>query len=274
MKRTVSAALACASLAGGAGAYAATTTFNSYTAIKTFLPTAAGSNTRPSPFAMGEKWTLQGSNGHSAAPVTRTVSKTFGVITNGADFPKCTASQIAYAGALRGWNAVCPKGSLIAQGPVQGEVDDPSGQPTHEPCDPYLYVYNGGARAETLFLSVYPQAPGQQYTCGQEAEGFYWCEPFTGTLSQQKGYLVETINWPPCASTDWAGAGAYVSLQRLALSYPKLTTQKSGKTVGYEESIGCLSGRRPYSTIFTAQNFTGRSPKTQSITISHKASCG
>ncbi len=99
------------------------------------------------------------------------------------------------------------------------------------------------------------------------------CAAYSGTLSKSGKDAVQTIKLPGCASTDAAGLHLYAALQKLDVTYKKLTVKKSGKTIGYAESVACSNGQRPYSFTFTAQNFKGQSPSTQTTTISGKQKC-
>jgi hypothetical protein len=286
LRRTIIIGTALAVLAGSGIAFAASH-FNIYTAVEKFCsntpsstalsasctPAKAGSNTKPVAVALGEHWTAKGnaSTGNARTrPLTKTVVKNFGIITNGKVFPKCTASQINSAGNAKDWNKVCPKGSLIGGGPVESQLGASSGTGPTSPCNPYLYVYNGGANTQTFLFAVGPQSPGGKYSCATAKTGTS-CAAYTGTLSRSGSYSVTTINLPPCASTKAANlSGIYASLQQLDVVYPD-KTKFNGKT--YMQSVACQSGKRPYSTTFTAQNFAGQSPSTDTQTISGKAPC-
>jgi hypothetical protein len=271
LRRTIIIGTALAVLSSAAVAYAASG-FDTFTATATFKPAVAGSAGQPSPLSMSEHWTAKYTKGGNAAPLTKIVAKVYGLKYNGADFPKCTAAQINNAGTAKNWNAVCPKKSYIGGGPVQAELTaSPS---TGTPCDPYLKIYNGGPKTQTFFFTVNQQSPGGKYKCaGGAVSTGTGCAAYTGNLSYSGKDAVETINLPPCASTNAGNTGLYAALQKLDVTYLKLVTKKSGKTIGYEESVACSGNKRPYSFTFYAQNFKNSSPKTQETTIAHKAAC-
>jgi hypothetical protein len=263
---------ALAVLVGAAAAYAATN-FDTFSATQTFTPNAAGSATHPSPLGSTEQWMAMGNPSGNAAPLTKVVAKTYGVVYNGGKFPKCTAAQINNAGVAHNWNAVCPHGSLIGGGPVQSTLT-PSTGGKGVACDPYLKVYNGGQNTQTFFFTMYPQAPGMQYTCASGAvHTGTGCAAYSGNLSHSGKTAIETINLPGCASTNAGNVGLYAALQNLKVTYKDLTKKVNGKTIGYSQSIGCSSGKRPWSFTFTAQNFKGKSPSTQTTTVSGKQAC-
>lgn len=275
MKRIIIMGAAAAVLAGAVAAYAASSDFNSYTAKLTFSPGGAGSKAKPSAFAMHEVWDASGNNGDVTAPLTKIVYKIYGVTTNGKDFPKCTDAMITNAGNTSGWNKVCPKGSLIAQGPVTSELVGamaPAGPGT--PCDPYLYIYNGGQGTQVFFFTEPPYAPGPQYTCAGGAVITGSAPPYDGHVTSAGGYSVVTIPLPPTVSTEAGGlTGTYASLVSLNVKYAKLTTKVKGKTVAYAASTACKAGKRPYAFTFYAQNYEGQTPATQTTTVPGSQKC-
>lgn len=250
--------------------------FNSYSATATFFPRKAGSSTQPSPFAMHQVWTAKGNSGNEAGPLTRIVAKIYGVSGDGKDFPVCTAKMINDAGSKDGsWNKVCPKGSVIAEGPVQAlfvAANSPGGPGA--PCNPYLYIYNGGQGVQVDFFTEFPFAPGPQYTCAGGAVKTGSAAAYNVSLKRRGGYLVADAKLPRNTSTSAGGlTGVYASLIRYDLTFKKLMKKVKGKAVAYAASIACKNGKRPYSFTFYAQNYHGQSPSTQTTTISHTTSC-
>jgi hypothetical protein len=82
------------------------------------------------------------------------------------------------------------------------------------------------------------------------------------------------IPLPANVSTSAGGIpNNYAALVHLHVTYKQVSTKKNGKTVYYGESIGCKSGQRPYSFQFTAQNFVGLSPHTQTETVTGSQAC-
>jgi hypothetical protein len=267
---------AAAVLVGAVAAYAAASDFNSYTASFGFAPGKAGSKAAPSPYAWREVWTAKGANGHQAGPLTNIVTKIYGVKWDGKDFPVCTAAMINAAGAKdKSWNKVCPKGSLLGGGPVNA-LFVPANNPTSPgaPCNPYETVYNAGQGKRTIFFEEFPQAPGPQYTCAGGAVQTGAAAAYTETYTFKNGFTVLSAPQPPNTSTSAGGLpGVYSALLKLDLKFPKLTKKVKGKVVSYQSSVACKAGKRPYSLTFTAQNYAGQSPATQTTTISHKVAC-
>jgi hypothetical protein len=277
---TIIGSVALAVLAGATAAFAAAGAFNSYTATETFSANTAGSVQHPSPVSFREVWIAKGNNGHVAAPITKVVSKTYGIRTNGDKFPTCSASKINSAGNAKGWSKVCPRGSLIASGPVNSLfVSQTSPTATNSPqCNPWLSVYNGGGKTQTFFFSEYPNAPSPKYTCLGGAIPTGAAAAYTGHVTQpsaSNGNMM-TVDIPLPASVSTAAGGmrgVYASLVKLDVTYKKLTRKVNGKTVAYAESIGCHNGTRPYSFAFSAQNYKGQSPATGTTPVNGTASC-
>lgn len=277
MRRIVIIGSALAVLGGGAAAFAAGN-FNNYTATQTFSPKSAGTAAKPSPLALTEHWTASGTGGHQAAPLIKIVAKNYGLKIDSKDFATCTASKINAAGNGGGWNKACPGGetgpALIGQGPVKAEFVNPN--PPYNvvgQCDPYLYIYNGGNNTQVFFFTEYPYAPSKSYSClgGHVTTGA--APAYNGTVSYSGKTEVLTIPLPPTVSNNAGGTGLFASLLKLDVTYAKKTAKVHGKTVAYGESIACQGTKRPYEFDFTAQNYNGQSPHTQTVVVKHTAPC-
>ncbi|HLY50934.1 MAG TPA: hypothetical protein VKR21_17220 [Solirubrobacteraceae bacterium] len=275
MRRSIILGAAVAVLAGAAAAYAASAGFNGYAAKATFSPKAAGSKSKPVASGWHELWSASGTNGHETAPLTKIVTKIYGVRWDGKDFPVCTAAMINNASNAHGWNKVCPKGSQVGGGPVNSmfvPATTPGGPGT--PCNPYETVYNAGQGKRTIFFEETPYAPGPQYTCAGGTVTTGAAPAYTETYKVKGGYEVLTTTLPPSVSTSAGGIpGIYASLVKLNVTFPKVTRKVKGKKVSYQWSVGCKAGKRPYSFTFTAQNYQGQSPSTQTTTVAGKAKC-
>jgi hypothetical protein len=279
LRRIIISGAVVTALVGAAAAFAATG-FNGYTATETFSPNHAGSSSHPSGFATTEDWTAHGNGGHDAAPLVKIVAKIYGEKTNGAAFPTCTAAKINAAGNAGGWNKACPGGetgpALIGQGPVNA-LFVAGNQPTeaHPPqCNPYLYIYNGGANTQVFFFTEYPYAPSSKYTCLNGAVKTGAAGAYNGNISYSGKTWVLTIPLPANVSTSAGGIpNNYASLVHLHVLYAKKSAKKNGKTVYYGESVACSSGKRPYEFDFTAQNFVGQSPHTQTEVVKGSQAC-
>jgi hypothetical protein len=260
---------AVAMLIAAGAAYAA---FNTYTATSIFTPGKAGSKKKPSAFKMEEIWNANGTNGQYAAPLKHIVSRIYGATTDGKDFPKCTDGMITANHAK--WDKSCPKGSLIAEGPVNAQLNgDNSPKGPSTPCNPYLHVYNGGQGKQVFFFVVGTFSPNPaKYECGGLLTGA--SAPYDATVTRQGNVLVTDIPLPPDVSTQAGGLNhVYASLVHLDVTYKKLTRKVHGKVRAYEASTACSHGKRPYSFTFTAQNWSGQSPPTETDVVSHLASC-
>jgi len=261
LRRIIIIGTALAMLVGAAAAYAA---YNSYSASLTFSPSKAGSAQAPSPLKMEELLQAKAPSGQRAAPLTDIKTKLYGVIANGKAFPTCTDSQIE-ANKTK-YDAACPKGSMVAEGPVNallGPQSNPS-VTAGTPCNPYLHIYNGGAGKVVFFFTT-----SLKYTCAGLRTGA--TAPYDGTVKRQGSYLVIDVPLPPDVSNKVAGIPNYFgSLIKEDLTWFKLTRKVHGKPVPYLASVACKGGKRPYTVTFTAQDYNG-SFETQ--TVSHSAKC-
>jgi hypothetical protein len=272
LRRVLIIATALAVAAGATAAFAAGS-FNTYSATQTFSPAAAGSVKKPSPMAITENWVAHGTSGHTAAPLIKIVSKIYGEKIDSKDFPKCTSTMINNNGnkpGNKGWNKICPKGSLIGQGPVTSDFVNPN--PPYNvvgQCNPYLYIYNGGNNTQVFFFTEYPYAPATKYNClkGHVVTGA--APAYNGHVSYSGKTYVLTIPLPPTVSNNAGGTGLFASLLTLHVTYAKDVL----KGHAYGASIGCSSNKRPYEFDFTAQNYNGLSPHTQTVVVKHTAAC-
>lgn len=283
MRRIITTGATLAVLVGAAAAFAAASDFNSYTAKMTFTPSTAGSPAHPSPFAVAEHWTATGTHGHKTAPLTRIITKIYGESTDAKDFPVCTAAMINSAGNGKGWNKVCPKGSLIGQGPVESYFVAQSTPTAPNPprCNPLLSIYNGGKgtyKGKSVTEQVFFFSEDATHQCLSGAVK-------TGAAPAYPGYVTQPsagngnmwtidIPLPVQVSTEAGGnKGVYASLIKLDVTFPTKTAKVHGKTVAYGASIGCKAGSRPYTTTFYAQNYVGQSPHTQTTTVPGTGKC-
>ena len=265
MRRTIIIATAALAVLVAAGSALAAGSFNTYGAQHSFAPGKAGTPNNAVPISFTQTLSANGTSGHRAAPLTRLTSTLYGLRTNGKYFPTCSMATIGNPAHL--YDKACPKGSLVAQGPVTallGPATDGSAS-KQSPCNPYLKVYNSGQGKVTFFFNIAPP----KYTCATLSTGA--SAPYPGTLKVQGKNLVLDVVLPPDVSTKAGNLpGVYASLIHYTLKWSKLTTKVHGKTVGFIESIGCKAGKRPWSQGFTATNFGGGSG---SGTVAGSAKC-
>lgn len=251
MRRIVLVGTALSMLIGASVAYAAF--FNNYQGTKLiFAPKVAGSKAHPAGIGETDILTASAPTGDRAAPLTDIKTTIYGVITNGGKLPKCTGQMIEAAGSARGYDKACPKGSLIASGPVHSELG-PGNNPQASAgtaCNPFLHVYNGGANTQVFFFTTNAQHQCAGLVTGQTA-------PYNGHISRSGQNWTINVPLPPDISTKVANQpGLYGSLITQTLDYLKGTH--------YMDSIACKAGKRPYSITYTDTNYNGGS-STQTV---------
>jgi hypothetical protein len=265
VRRTIIIGTAIAMLVGASAAFAA---FNTYGASYKFSPSKAGSTRSPVPVGFTQTLLASGTSGNHAAPLVDLKTTFYGMRSNGKDFPTCSASKIAHMKS----DSFCPPKALVAQGTVNSLLvasSSPQGPAT--PCNPYLHVWNGGQGKVTYFFVI---IPSKGYTCGSLATGS--SAPWLASSSQQGKNMILDVKLPADVSTKAGGlTGIYGAVIKIVLVWNKLTTRVKGKTVGYFESIGCKSGKRPWSQQFSAVNYPGAaggSKNTQTVVGSPRCS--
>lgn len=271
MKRRLGAITALLCLIGAGAAYAAgPVTGGPNTYSGSFAVTGApGSVAKPTAVALTESLQMgSATSGDVGAPLTEIKTTTYGVKAPYTGmFPKCTAATINANGNSGKWDTVCPKGSLVASGPVQAALVPSSLQGPGAACDLQLMVYNGGAGKLTFFFEVPTTGTG----CDGLATGA--AAAWTGTISQAGKYLVTDVPEPADVSYNAGNTGLFGSLQTEVLKYKRLTVKKGKKIYPYIESFGCTKHSRPYTITYTATESTTGSPTVGSGTVKGSAKC-
>ncbi len=230
-------------------ATAALASANHYTATISFSPGKAGSVKHPVPTGMVQNL---GANpvapNKRAAPLTDITTTTYGLkSTVTSKTPKCTAAQINAAHN----DNTCPKGALVATGRVHSLLGGPNlGDATATACNPYLDIWNGGPGKLWFFFVTHSALDCGGLTTGATA-------PYLGKVKEVGKNMVVDVSLPPDISTKVANHnGLYGSLIQESLTYKK----------GFQSSIGCKSGKRPYSVKYTAFSVP-------TVTVKGTASC-
>jgi len=263
VRRTIIIGTAIAMLVGASAAFAS---FNTYSASFKFSPTKAGSSSKPVPVGFLQELGAGGTSGNRAAPLTDLKDTIYGLKANGKLFPTCSLNKIATAKN----DNVCNPKAEIASGTVNsllGAAVQPKSAGT--PCNPGLDVWNAGANKVVFFFTAKSATQ-----CGGLQTGA--TAPFYGFVSYHGKNMVLDVPQPQDISVKVANlTGVYSSLILEKLTWRKLTTKVKGKTVGFLESIGCKSGKRPWKQQFSALNYPGQpggTTSTQTVTGSAKCS--
>ena len=174
----------------------------------------------------------------------------YGLVSNANKFPTCDGNKMS---AMKS-DSFCPKKALIATGPVKSVLGDPTLTGPGAPCNPFLHVWNGGHGKLWFFFTT-----GGTYQCGTLKTGD--ANAFPGFVKQQGMNQVIDEPQPPFVSTKVAGVpDLYGSLINQVLTFKK----------GFDSSVACKGGKRPYSVAFTAVGPSGKQTKT--VTGSSKCS--
>ena len=259
MKPIRTAVVALTALVALLAAGVALAATNTYTATITANQSSAGTAKKPVALGMVQKLGATAPAGQANAdPLTDIKITMPKVIANQAGFPVCSASTITTAGN----DAGCPAGALVGTGPVTAALWSPSTPAVPgTPCDPVLDIWNAGAGHLTYFFKI---PPG--HTCAGLQTGAV--APWTGTLKESHGALIDDTPLPPPVSTNAGNLGFYSSLESETLTFKKLTHKVKGKVVPFFASVGCVAGKRPYSVAFTATD--GKTSTTSTVTGSSK----
>jgi hypothetical protein len=241
LRRIVLIATALGVLVAAGSAYAA---INTYSASIGFTSKKPGSAGKPVPIGYTQDIKATGTGGNRTAVLLDIKTKIYGLTADGKDFPTCSLKQIAAAGG--NGDTVCPKAAEVATGNITavlgGQADFAA---AGSACDPLLDVWNSGPGKLTFFFVDTPQ-----HLCLDGALTTGKTGPYPATYKQQGKYLVVDVPVPPYVSFPTPGLAG--SLETEHLVWLKHTTKSHGKTVAAIASIGCKSGKRPYSMTFTS----------------------
>jgi hypothetical protein len=233
-------------------ATAALAAANHYTASISFSPGKAGSAKHPVPTGMVQNLAATPLLPNKrAAPLTDITTSTYGLkSTVTSKTPKCTGAQITVAHD----DNTCPKGALVATGRVHSLLG-PSNLLDNNPkditiCNPYLDVWNGGPGKLVFFFVTH-----SALDCGGLKTGS--TAPYFGKVTEVGKTMVVDVSLPADISTSVANIPNYYgSLIQETLTYKK----------GFQSSIACKSGKRPYSVKYTAKGVP-------TVTVKGTASC-
>jgi hypothetical protein len=241
LKKIILIAAALGALTVAGVAYAA---INTYTATLSFSGKKAGTPAKPVPVGYTQNIVAKGTNGNRTAVLTDILTKIYGLKADGKDFPTCSATKIA--ADLN--DTACPKGALVATGAITAAVGGTSNftPAAAAPCNPLLHVWNSGQGKLTFFFV--DKAPNHLCLNGLLKTG--QVGPYPATYKTQGKYLVVDVPVPHYVSFPAPGQAG--SLETEHLNWLKVTKTVHGKTVAAIASVGCLKGKRPYTTTFTA----------------------
>ncbi len=248
-------------LAASVAVAVAATGTNSYTAGFSYKPNKAGSKHKPVPVGFTETLTANNNtSGDVAAPLTDIKTEIYGLVSNAKHFPTCNGTQMT----IQKSDSFCPKGALVATGPVNSMLGGTSlSQAKATPCNPFLHVWNGGHGTLWFFFTT-----GGVYQCAGLKTGA--TAAYAGHISEHGKYMVTDVPLPPDVSTSVANIpNFYGSLIKEVLTFKNLKTKFHHKTIGINSSIGCLKGKRPTITQFTAFTASG----SQVTTVNGSTKC-
>ena len=265
MKKIVLIVAALGALTVAGVAYAAA--LNNYKATLSFSSKKAGTPAKPSP--VGYKQNINASSatsGQRTAVLTDILTKIYGLKADGKDFPTCTAASIS----ANGDDTKCPKGAMVATGAITATVGSATDfTAAGQSCDPLLHVWNSGQGKLTFFFV--DQSPNHECLGGNLKTG--QVGPYPATYKTQGKYLVVDVPVPHYVSFPAPGVAG--SLESEHLNWLKTTAKVKGKTVAMSASVGCLKGKRPYTTTFTANlpTATGAPGPNNVTTVKGSAPC-
>jgi hypothetical protein len=259
LRRILVIATALVVLVAAASAYAA---INTYSAKLGLTSKQAGTAKKPVTVGFTQDLKASGTSGNRTAVLLNIKTTIYGLKSDQKDFPTCSLSSIAAAHS----DSACPKQAEFAKGYItavlgaQTNFTSPGAA-----CDPALDVWNGGPGKLSYF---FVETPAHMCLGGALKTGAVG--PYPGTVKQSGKNLV--INVPIPKTVDFPVPGQVGSLETEHLVYTKMSKKVGGKTVSAFSSVGCKSGKRPFSVAYTATLPTA-GPAKETDTVSGSAPC-
>ena len=230
-KPLIFASLALAAVLAVAGvAFAA----NEYTSRASTSPATKGSVKNPAPIGLKLGFNVRDTAGQRPKSMERLNILLTGIGTNGALFPKCSASQIERASS----DSSCPSGSLVGSGfarNIAGNRTDFSD--TSIRCYLSLRLHNAGAGRLALFVKGDPNAPGDRNCPVTLATAIPISISRSAVGSTFRLTIPESLKHPIQTLTN--------SIVEMSLNVSRKTKTVRGRKVGLIDARGrCRSGRR------------------------------
>jgi hypothetical protein len=260
---------------GAAAVAVAAAPFNTYTAKMSFSPGKAGSASKPVGTSVTETLTAAGTNGNRAAPLTDLKSTIYGLKFDPAAVKaKCSFATVSAASN----DAKCPKGALVATANVHallGPAKDPLAYPPSQfsshgivDCNPGLRVWNSGG-GHLVFFFWSTTAQNSAHYCGGIPTGA--TPPYTGTIKNSGKNLIIDVPLPSYVSSKVLGGATWGSLVAETITWKNISSTTKGKKHFFVASVGCKSGKRPWSATLTANLPTTNTTETK--TVSGSSAC-
>jgi hypothetical protein len=262
LRKILLIAVALCAVGASATAYAATQ-INTYTGTVSLTSKAPGTAKKPVSIGFTQILTASGTQGNRTAVMDDIKTTLYGVKSNWASLPGCTATQINNAHNDTG----CPKKAEVASGSITALLGERTNFAVGgAACDPLLDVWNAGKGKLAFFFVDTPS-----HACVSLQTGSTGAYP--GTYGGQGKNLVINVLIPSFVSYPVSGLAG--SLTSETLHYAKGTVKVKGKSVPLLAAVGCKHGKRPYSTAFTATlpPLNGAAAVTQSSTVSGSVAC-
>jgi hypothetical protein len=264
-KTLVIVATAAVALIAAASAFAA---INTYGAKMKFSPSKAGTSKKPAAAGYTQDLKAAGTNGNRTALIDNITTTIYGYKATTKGLPTCSVAQISTAKS----DTACPKGAMLATGYITAVIGSPTNftptDPTANPCDPLLHVWNAGTTGKKINLAFFFVDNTTNHQCLNGAITTGAVPAYPATLQQKGKNLVTDVPIPSFVNRPVGLAG---SLETEHLKWFNAKTKVKGKKVPVLASVGCKNGKRPWSVKYTATLPTTNT--TESKTVSGTSRC-
>lgn len=248
MRKKVIAVTAMFVLSLAAFAYAQAVE-NTYEVTASTTPGREGSKSKPVPVGVKFGYTVSESQGRRPSPVKKYSIRFAGLRTNPSVAGRCSDSTLESEGPTG-----CPSKSIVGTGFIEnqtGATADPNDKSIE--CNAQLWVVNQGSNKASIYVKGDPNSTNPRTRCAIELAA-----PIPARFSNKNGegrldFTVPNSLLHPGAPTI---SNAVV---KVTSTIKRIT--KGGKGF-YESTGGCSGGRRSVSVVFTPEQGSAKTAKT------------
>jgi hypothetical protein len=234
MKKILPAALLAAALMTPSAAQAA----NEYTITYSTNPSKSGTSKKPAPISGRFGFSVRDTEGGRPFALDALRVTFNGVRINTRQFATCSAARMEAAQS----DSICPSGSRVATGfanNIAGNINDRRDASIR--CALTVTMYNSGSGRAALFVKGSPNAPRP---CPIEVATAIPVSVTRTSIGDRISFTIPDNLKTPLATLR-------NSLVETQLTLLRKTVRRSGRTVGYFETVGqCRRGRRTVTARF------------------------
>lgn len=214
---------------------------NEYTITASFSPTKSGTSKRPAIVSGAFGFSVRDTAGGRPAALDKLTVDFTGLRMNTRQFAGCSAASITRASSDRG----CSSRALVARGFAKNLAGDQANRQDRSiQCNLGVRLYNSGSGRAALFVFGSPTATNVNERCAIEVATAIPVSIVRRASGDRLSFSIPSNLKNPIGTIRNA-------LVETKLTLLRKTVRKSGRTVGFFETVGgCRRGRRTVTARF------------------------